>query len=264
MTADAEEPQLPAPGLHRWIRIRRRRTPIPVWIARALSSALASVEVEGAGNLPPEGAGCIIAFNHPNRYDGLMLFSVIPRRDVATLVTGDMRKLPVRRFLVELAGGVWVEPGGSEDTMQTMLGLAADRWALMLAPEGRTTGERGLARGRRGVGFFALHAGLPVAPVAIHGSAGARALRWPPRRASVTIRIGEPFTLPAEGPASRRERQQLAADAVMCRIAALLPPEQRGVYDAAACAAPERWLASSGGEGDPEGQAPISASAASA
>ncbi|MFM9108824.1 MAG: lysophospholipid acyltransferase family protein, partial [Chloroflexota bacterium] len=118
--------------------------------------------------------------------------------------------------------------------------------------------------GRRGVGFFALHAGLPVVPVAITGSAGARAFRWPPRRAPVTIRFGDPFMLPAGGPAGRRDRQQLAADAVMCRIAALLPPARRGVDGDGACAAPLRWLRS-GEHGEAlDGQAPISARAASA
>ncbi|MFM9105130.1 MAG: lysophospholipid acyltransferase family protein, partial [Chloroflexota bacterium] len=138
------------PRLPRWIRIRRRRTPLPRVIAWLGSASISSLDASGAARVPPEGAGCIVAFNHPNRYDGLMLFSLIPRRDVATLVTGDMRRYPVRRFLVELAGGVWVEPGGSEDTMQAMLRLAADGWALMLAPEGQTTGEAGIVRGRRG------------------------------------------------------------------------------------------------------------------
>ncbi len=231
------------PHLQRWVGMRRRRTPIPWLLTRGFSGILGRLAVEGIENVPPEGTPCIIAFNHPNKYDGVMLFSVIPRRDVATLVTGTMRRFPIRRVLVEIAGGIWVERSGSEDTMQIMLRLARDGWALMLAPEGKTTGDAGLVAAQRGVGFFALHAGLPVVPVGIEGSARARLIGWPPRAARVVIRFGPPFSLPADGPGSYRDRQRLASDAVMCRIAELLPRSRHGVYGATACAEAQQWLA---------------------
>jgi 1-acyl-sn-glycerol-3-phosphate acyltransferase len=50
------------------------------------------------------------------------------------------------------------------------------------------------------------------------------------RRPVVTVRMGRPFTLPllAAGERSAGLREQ--ADVVMCHIAALLPPEYRGLY----------------------------------
>ncbi|MGI9254681.1 MAG: lysophospholipid acyltransferase family protein [Thermomicrobiales bacterium] len=231
------------PRLRRWVGMRRRRTPIPWLLSGWFSRIVGSVEAVGVEHIPPEGAPCIVAFNHPSRYDGVLVFAVIPRHDVATLVTGKMRRFPVRKLLVEIAGGVWVEPGGSEDTIQTMLDLATAGWALMLAPEGQTTGGDGLVSGKRGVGFLALHAGVPVVPAAVSGSAGARLWRWPPGQMRARILFGEPFNLPPLKPEHLRDQERQATDGVMCRIAALLPREERGVYTETVCAGTEQWLA---------------------
>ena len=72
---------------------------------------------------------------------------------------------------------------------------------------------------------------VPILPVAITGSEKLRNLWWcflhHPR---ITITIGKPFNLPpAEGKSTREQRQQMI-DYIMRKIAALLPPEYRGVY----------------------------------
>ena len=64
----------------------------------------------------------------------------------------------------------------------------------MYAEGGRSrTGE--LGEPKRGIGKIALESGVPVVPVAIHGSAdvrGWRRLRFP----KVTVQYGEPITFP--------------------------------------------------------------------
>jgi 1-acyl-sn-glycerol-3-phosphate acyltransferase len=50
------------------------------------------------------------------------------------------------------------------------------------------------------------------------------------RRLDITIRVSEPFSLPAMPRQKRDEFLQQSTDEIMCRIAALLPPEYRGVY----------------------------------
>ena len=53
------------------------------------------------------------------------------------------------------------------------------------------------------------------------------------RRVKVVIRAGDSFTLP---PLKSKDRDAALAaytDEIMCRIAALLPPEYRGVYASA-------------------------------
>ena len=50
------------------------------------------------------------------------------------------------------------------------------------------------------------------------------------KRLQVRIVAGQPFTLPPVKGKDRDAAMQLYTDEVMCRIAALLPPERRGVY----------------------------------
>jgi 1-acyl-sn-glycerol-3-phosphate acyltransferase len=89
-----------------------------------------------------------------------------------------------------------------------------------------------MQRAEPGVGFLLRRVQCDVVPVAVWGSE--RVLvkgRTLPRRAPVTLRFGRPFTPDL---ASARRDNQAVADQVGARIAALLPPEYRGVYAAAA------------------------------
>ncbi len=83
-----------------------------------------------------------------------------------------------------------------------------------------------MAKGHVGLGMIALRSGVPVIPVAIWGSEKSlKAFR--PR---VTIIYGEPMILAPRGSKITREDIEEATDAVMRRIASMLPPQYRGVY----------------------------------
>jgi 1-acyl-sn-glycerol-3-phosphate acyltransferase len=99
---------------------------------------------------------------------------------------------------------------------------------LLIAPEGRESPSGALARAKEGPAFIALHAGVPVVPVAITGSMWSQI--WPAwkglRRPRLTLTFGPAFTLT---PGLKR---RAVADLMMQKIADLLPPEYRGVYAA--------------------------------
>jgi 1-acyl-sn-glycerol-3-phosphate acyltransferase len=71
-----------------------------------------------------------------------------------------------------------------------------------------------------------------VVPVAVTGTedelvaAQLRRLRRP----RLVVRIGEPFLLPPLNNREREKQLQEHTDEIMCRIAALLPSDYRGVY----------------------------------
>jgi 1-acyl-sn-glycerol-3-phosphate acyltransferase len=108
---------------------------------------------------------------------------------------------------------------------------------LAVFPEGTRSRDGALQQVREGVGMLALRSGAPVLPVAVVDSD----LAWPrgsllPRFGRrVTVRYGKPFS-PADEmatggtPAKGRQATQAATRSIMTRIAALLPPRQRGVY----------------------------------
>jgi 1-acyl-sn-glycerol-3-phosphate acyltransferase len=84
-----------------------------------------------------------------------------------------------------------------------------------------------------GAAYIIEKTGVPVIPVGITGTTDdffTRAIRF--KRPLLEMRIGKPLNLPpVEGiGAARREALQANADQIMLAIAALVPPESRGVY----------------------------------
>jgi 1-acyl-sn-glycerol-3-phosphate acyltransferase len=78
--------------------------------------------------------------------------------------------------------------------------------------------------------FVAHQAGVPIVPLAHFGTERVTRTWLRLRRPEVTVRVGQPFTLPPLPSTERSAQLHEQADLVMCHIAALLPPEYRGVY----------------------------------
>ena len=80
-----------------------------------------------------------------------------------------------------------------------------------------------------------MRSGVPILPLAIVGSQRfwPKGKRLPHFGRSMTVRVGEPFSLTMQKGQDRHESLRLATVEMMEHIAALLPPEQRGVYGAA-------------------------------
>src|SRR5262249_2202285 len=115
-------------------------------------------------------------------------------------------------------GGVFPVRRGQRDeeafvTARTILGKGD---LVLIYIEGGRSRTRKLRTAKPGVGRLALETGVPVIPVAIHGSAGVRSwrrLRFP----KVTIQFGEPLRFPVEDGASRKRHQEVS-DEVFARV----------------------------------------------
>jgi len=73
---------------------------------------------------------------------------------------------------------------------------------------------------------------LPIIPIGIVGTED-RVVKYRLkrlRRLDVVARVGQPYRLPPMPKTGRDEWLQAQTDEVMCQIAALLPPDHRGVY----------------------------------
>jgi 1-acyl-sn-glycerol-3-phosphate acyltransferase len=103
----------------------------------------------------------------------------------------------------------------------------------MIMPEGGRSHRPGMRRAEPGAAYIVEKTGVPVVPVGVVGTTDdflSRALRG--RRPHAQMIIGKSFHLPdVEGRGEeRRLARQRNADLIMSHIAALLPPEYRGVY----------------------------------
>jgi 1-acyl-sn-glycerol-3-phosphate acyltransferase len=105
-------------------------------------------------------------------------------------------------------------------------------WAFGVYPEGTRSRDGRLYRGRTGIGWLALQAGVPVVPVGLTGTdrvqpIGARF----PRVRRVTVRFGEPVLPTAyEGLTPAQARRRLTDD-VMDAIAGLSGQERSADYN---------------------------------
>jgi 1-acyl-sn-glycerol-3-phosphate acyltransferase len=89
-----------------------------------------------------------------------------------------------------------------------------------------------MIEGRPGAAYLAAKLHRPIVPIGLSGTedkvmlANLRRLR----RSPILINVGAPFTLPEF---SNRDRDALlkeCTDEIMCRIAALIPERNRGIY----------------------------------
>lgn len=169
----------------------------------------------GVENVPREGP-VILAPNHFSAWDHFFA-GVYLRRPIRFMAKSQLFKHPVIEFIF-FHGGVFPVRRGNHDeeafvTARTIL----DQGGLVLIYiEGGRSRSRELGEPKPGVGRLALETGVPVIPVAIHGSAGVR--RWKRLRfPKVTVQFGEPLTFAVEHGASR-ERNQEVSEQVFARV----------------------------------------------
>jgi 1-acyl-sn-glycerol-3-phosphate acyltransferase len=100
--------------------------------------------------------------------------------------------------------------------------------AMVVFPEGHRSKTGVLQEGRGGAVRLAARSGVPIVPVAItgtqHGLAGVL------RGGDIVLRIGQPYTIAANRGKLLPDQMDALTTDLMERIAAMLPPEQRGPY----------------------------------
>lgn len=210
----------------------RLRRPIAKTAIRWLFKLISSIKVVGLENIP-RGRPYVAAINHVSLYDPPLVLSLWPEM-LEAVGAVDVFERPFQGDLLRIYGVIPVHRGEYDRVLiDTMLAILRAGRPLMIAPEGTRSHESGMTRAKPGVGYILDEARVPVVPVGLVGTTDdflKKALRL--ARPCVEMRIGKAFSLPPiEGTgAARRAARQHNTDLVMQHIAALLPPEYRGVY----------------------------------
>ena len=217
MTVFAGTPVLPEEKLWIW---RLGFPPV-----RALAAFLAPWRLEGAENIPRSG-GYILVANHINWKDPPWIEFALGRA-IRYMGKTELFETPVIGFLLRAIGAFPVRRGeGDRRALQIALAVVAAGQPLGLFVEGHRSESGQLIRGRPGAAYIAHRSGAPIIPLAVSGTRGARLGKfW---RRDIIIRVGPPFR--ASDLEVKSDDQQALVDAIMRRIAVLMPPEQRGVY----------------------------------
>jgi 1-acyl-sn-glycerol-3-phosphate acyltransferase len=210
-------------------------------VLKILAKVLLKVEVAGRERIPASGP-VIVAINHINSIDGLLLRALLVR-DIIGWAKAEIWHNPILRLLAESLGTIPLRRGELDiHSVRLAWHALSEGKMLGIAPEGTRSWHGRLQQGHPGLVFLALRApDTFILPTAIHGqehfSNNLRRLR----RTVVQVIFGQGFYLdPGDGRVTQEMRQEMT-DEIMMQIAALLPPENRGVYSDVATAT-ERYL----------------------
>ena len=199
---------------------------------------LGGARIEGIEHVPRSGAYIAVA-NHCSLADPPILGWAIGHRlgrILHIMAKLEIRRWPLIGWLGDRSGVFWVRRGeGDRAAQRQALQLLAAGAPVAVFPEGTRSRDGRLKPFRDGAAFLAMRSGAIIVPVGFIGTQGlfpGRGFRLP-RRSRMTVRIGVPFSIPAqlEG---RLDRDALAAgtERIVAEVASLLPPEQGGTHRA--------------------------------
>ncbi len=206
-------------------------------LIRILLRLLTHVHYDGKENIPygDEAGNFIFAANHLGLVDAFLPFYILDQNNLVLLVGEKWEKMGIMRWLGRRLNFIFVDRFNPDiKAIRAVITRMKQGEVLVITPEGTRSKVGHLIEGKPGVSYLAAKMGYPLVPVGISGTYDETFFPQLKRlhRPHITVHIGPAFNLPPL-PAEGQERDEaLKADTeeIMCRIAALLPEEQRGVY----------------------------------
>jgi 1-acyl-sn-glycerol-3-phosphate acyltransferase len=191
--------------------------------------ATVKLDADEAVKIPAQGP-LIVVCNHINFVEAPVLFAVTRPRPVAALAKVETWNNPIMALIFEVFNGIPIHRGEADMTaLRACVAALKEGKILGVAPEGTRNKNGKMLIGKPGIAALGVMSNSPIMPAAFWGEEN----YWPNlkrlRRTTVHMRVGEPFRFKRE--AAGREARQPATDELMYRIARLLPPEYRGVYE---------------------------------
>ncbi len=201
-----------------------------VALFRALSDAVFRVHADALASVPAQGP-LILVMNHINILEIPLIYARLQPRPVHGLVLADHWKNPLVAWGLNACGSIPLQRGGGNlASIKKALEVLSAGEILLMMPEGRRSGNGQLQNTHPGVVLLALKSNAPILPIVTHGGEKYKGNLKKLRRTDFYIALGRTFTLKAgNGMLDSRTRKQML-DEVMYQLAAVLPPEYRGVY----------------------------------
>ncbi len=194
---------------------------------------IASITIRGSEHMPKHGP-VIVASNHLHNFDPVVIGIALPR-NLRPMSKKELWKTRFSGFVVEFYGAFRVNRGKPDRAaLRFAEELLKQNEVLFMFPEGSRSTSGKIEQVLPGAAFVAVRTGAPILPVAVTGTQSlpldAKAAKLPHHRgrSHVTVTVGEPFHL-TPGPNGKYD-VTAATDEIMRHVAALLPPEYRGIY----------------------------------
>ena len=203
-----------------------------------LSKLLWRPTVTGTEHVPRSG-GVVIASNHLSFIDSFAIPIVAPRPVVflakSDYFTGRGVGGAVRRAFFEGIGSIPVDRHSSraaQESLDAALEVLRAGRAFGIYPEGTRSRDGRLYKGRTGVAWLALTAGVPVVPVGLVGTDQVMPIGSNvPKLAKVRVTFGPPIAPDRFAAMPAGKGRRLLTDEVMQAIAALSGQERADSYN---------------------------------
>ena len=195
----------------------RSRSREPNFVYEGVRAALSPVAVGfyrtraiGTENVPRSGP-VLLTPNHFSQMDHFFA-GVYLRRKLRFMAKSQLFGPPVLTPIFTHGGVFPVRRGyRDEEAFKTVSAIFDQGGAVLVYAEGGRSRTGGLGDPRPGIGRIALESGVPVVPVAIHGSASVRKwkkLTFP----KVTVQYGEAITFPVRENPTREQQTEAATE----------------------------------------------------
>ncbi len=197
-------------------------------VLQTLLRIVARVDAKELEKLPATGA-FVLAMNHLSSFDTLSGIALGPIRQATAFAAIEHRHDFLGGWILDQLGVIWVRRGEADrDAIKIALDELKDGTALAMAIEGTRSRTGGLQAGKTGPAYLATRANVPIIPAAVWGTEKIITNLKRLRRSEVHLRVGQPIRFP-EGRANQAQLEEYT-DQIMLTIAAMLPPQYRGVY----------------------------------
>jgi len=199
-------------------------------VVRGFTTAILRVDADQLKRVPNQGP-LIIVTNHINFLEAPAIYTRLAPRPItafAKIETWDSKFLG---WLFDVWGIIPIHRG-EPDTKAIKKGLRAikDGYLFTISPEGTRSHDGRLLPGQPGVAMISLLTGAPLLPVIHYGHEHYQQNLRRLRRSDFHVVVGNPFRLDKNGQKVTAEVRQRMVDEIMYQLAALMPPEYRGVY----------------------------------
>ena len=204
-----------------------RKQRVVKYFLLTLLKTVARLDTQGLENIP--AGPFVLVVNHLSSFDTLTGIAVAPIRQATAFAAIEHRSDPIGGWILDQLGIIWVRRGEADrEAIKIALDEIKGGTTIAMAIEGTRSRTGGLQRGKTGPAFLASRTSVPILPAAIWGTERIITNLKRLRRSDVHVRVGKPLRLP-EGRANTEQLEQYT-DEIMLKIAAMLPPQYRGVY----------------------------------
>ena len=161
-------------------------------------------------NVPYEGP-VILAPNHFSFFDHFFI-AVVIRREVQFMAKSQLFKPPLD-FILSHGGTFPVRRGQKDDeTFITAHSILDRGGTVLMYAEGGRSRSKHLGEPKPGLGRLVLESGVPVVPIAIHGSQHVREVKRGRISPKVTVQYGEPIGYQQVERPTREQSQAVATE----------------------------------------------------